>query len=64
MKDQESTIFHPLLEEYKKSDEFKKSVTLSTVEKPEDEENKKDPDPRGFLKYNDLVSKTKLICDS
>ena len=51
------------MEEYKKSDEFKK-ITSHSSANPEEEENKKDPDPEGFLKYNDLVSKIALICRS
>ena len=64
VKDQESARFYPLFEEYKSSDEFKKSATPPTVDAPEEEENKKDTDPKGFSKYNDLVSKTTLICYS
>lgn len=51
--------FSPLFDEYKNSEEFKKlnAPSAATNEKDnEDEDSKKDSDPKGFVKYNDLVS--------
>jgi hypothetical protein len=55
VKEQEIARFGPLLEEYKESDEFKK-LSKETPTEGEEEENKKDTDPKGFFKYNDIVS--------
>lgn len=42
VKEQEVARFAPLFEDYKNSEEFKKLSTPSSVDAPEEEENKKD----------------------
>jgi hypothetical protein len=42
VKEQEVARFAPLFEDYKNSEEFKKHSTPSSVDAPEEEENKKD----------------------
>ena len=48
--------FNLLFEAYKNSEDYKKLSTQVTVEGAEEEEKKKDTDPKGFFKYSELVS--------
>ena len=57
IRESETARFQPLLDEYKSSDEYK--AVLKTVEdsiENDEDENKIDADPKGFLKYWDVVS--------
>lgn len=54
IKEEELAKFTPLFEEYKSSEEYRKLQT-ETTPADEDEEYKKDTDPKGFQKYHDLL---------
>ncbi len=56
IKEQEVERFAPVLEEYKSSEEFVK-LQKTIAEVQEEEEYKKDTDPKGFQKYSEFVSK-------
>lgn len=55
VKEKELARFTPLFEAYKSSEEYNKISDQSTTE-GEDDDNKKDTDPKGFIKYFELVS--------
>ena len=62
IRESETARFQPLLDEYKSSDEYK--AVLKTVEdsiENDEDENKIDADPKGFLKYWDVVSSGSLL---
>ena len=62
IRESETARFQPLLDEYKSSDEYK--AVLKTVEdsiENDEDENKIDADPKGFLKYWDVVSYWSLL---
>lgn len=53
-KDEEIKRFAPLFEEYKKSEDYL-ALQKEVADTQEEEEFKKDADPKGYIKYNDFV---------
>jgi len=47
--------FNPLFEAYKQSEEYKK-LSVPASNDDEEDDNKKDTDPKGYFKYSELVS--------
>lgn len=59
VKDQELAKLAPEFEAYKKSEEYEKLQKQINEIPDDDEENIKDTDPKGFQKYDDMVSRNK-----